>query len=134
EELVTLVEAYAKEQGLWHEDSSPDPMFSERLELDLSTVTPSLAGPTRPQDRVPLERAQAIYRSSLATMLPELAIDEADGERQPGGPPEQLPYGVEDRTVDESSAQSFPASDPPSIRGGRADEPPAKRRGVTAPQ
>src|SRR5205823_9830813 len=54
EELVRLVEAYAKDQGLWHEDSSPDPVFSERLELDLSTVTPSLAGPTRPQDRVPL--------------------------------------------------------------------------------
>ena len=53
-----LVEAYAKEQGLWH-DESVEPIFSERVELDLSTMVPSLAGPSRPQDRVPLRPLQS---------------------------------------------------------------------------
>ena len=65
EELVQLVEAYAKEQGLWH-DPSAEPRFSQTVELDLSTVVPSLAGPKRPQDRVPLDRAKAMFRTSLA--------------------------------------------------------------------
>ena len=51
-ESVALVEAYAKEQGLFHTASTPDPIFSDTLELDLSTVEPCLAGPARPQDRV----------------------------------------------------------------------------------
>ena len=62
-ERVALVEAYAKEQGLWREDNSPDPVFTDTLELDLSTVEPSLAGPKRPQDRVLL--------SNLATQFKE---------------------------------------------------------------
>ena len=57
DEQVALVEAYAKEQGLWH-DPDAEPAYSERLELDLSTVVPSLAGPKRPQDRVPARRRQ----------------------------------------------------------------------------
>lgn len=136
DELVQLVEAYAKEQGLWHDEDSPDPVFSEQLELDLSTVKPSLAGPTRPQDRVPLDRAQEVYRSSLATMLPELAVVEDEEERGDSGVPGQrLPYGVEEGTVDETSAESFPASDPPSIRGGNgAAEEPAKHRRVRVPE
>ena len=56
-EQVALVEAYAKEQGLWH-DPSVEPRFSERLELDLSTVVPSIAGPKRPQDRIALTDAR----------------------------------------------------------------------------
>jgi aconitate hydratase len=51
-ELIELVEAYAKEQGLWHDEDSDEPTFTEKLELDLSTVVPSIAGPKRPQDRV----------------------------------------------------------------------------------
>src|SRR5881398_2057702 len=58
DDLIALTEAYAKEQGLWH-DPSAEPRFSETLELDLSTVVPSLAGPKRPQDRVPLSKAKA---------------------------------------------------------------------------
>src|SRR4051794_41033054 len=57
---IALVEAYAKEQGLWHDPNGPDytePRYSERLELDLSTVVPSLAGPKRPQDRVEVTKA-----------------------------------------------------------------------------
>src|SRR6266508_282749 len=65
DDLVELVEHYAKEQGLWHEEDAAAPMFSETLELDLSTVTPSLAGPTRPQDRVPLDHARQIFRGAL---------------------------------------------------------------------
>src|SRR5690606_35049000 len=65
EQQIALVEAYAKEQGLWH-DPSAEPRYSERLELDLSTVVPSLAGPNRPQDRVPLGAAKTQFRRELA--------------------------------------------------------------------
>src|SRR3954468_8366878 len=91
EEQVDLVEAYARAQGLWH-DPSQEPVFSEHLELDLSTVVPSLAGPARPQDRVPLDRAKELFATALVTSLPHLA----------------------NGSQDEASAESFPASDPPS--------------------
>jgi aconitate hydratase A / 2-methylisocitrate dehydratase len=67
-ERIALVEAYAKEQGLWH-DAAHEPDYSERLSLDLSTVVPSLAGPARPQDRVRLDSAQAGYRESVLKVL-----------------------------------------------------------------
>ncbi len=69
EEQVQLVEAYAKEQGLWH---NPDiePVYSEHLSLDLSTVVPSLAGPSRPQDRVPLNASKAMFNEALSASLP----------------------------------------------------------------
>ena len=66
---VKLVEAYAKAQGLWRDDSTPDPVFTDTLELDLATVEPSLAGPRRPQDRVPLSGVA----KSFAAELPKLA-------------------------------------------------------------
>ena len=65
---VELVEAYAKEQGLWH-DPTHEPVYSQRVELDLSTVEPSLAGPARPQDRVPLRRSKVAFRESLPKIL-----------------------------------------------------------------
>ncbi|MGH9058046.1 MAG: aconitate hydratase, partial [Acidimicrobiales bacterium] len=67
-ERIALVEAYAKEQGLWH-DPGREPAYSERLELDLSTVVPSLAGPARPQDRVRLDEARPGFRSALPKIL-----------------------------------------------------------------
>jgi len=67
-ELVALVEAYAKEQGLWRDADTPEPEFTEVVELDLSTVEPSLAGPRRPQDRVPLSRAKAAFEELLPTL------------------------------------------------------------------
>ncbi len=73
-ERIALVEAYAKEQGLWH-DAAHEPDYSERLSLDLSTVVPSLAGPTRPQDRVPLDSAQAGYRESVLKILEKDGTD-----------------------------------------------------------
>ena len=65
EEQLALVESYAKEQGLWH-DPSAEPRYSEKLELDVSTVVPSLAGPKRPQDRVEVSNAQASFQTALA--------------------------------------------------------------------
>jgi len=65
EEQVKLVEAYTKEQGLFRTDQTPDPVFSDRLELDLATVVPTMAGPKRPQDSVPLTQAKVAFEKSL---------------------------------------------------------------------
>lgn len=69
EEQIALVEAYCKEQGLFRTDDTPDPVFSDTIELDLSTVVPSLAGPKRPQDRVPLSESKRMFREALAAQL-----------------------------------------------------------------
>jgi aconitate hydratase len=69
EEQIELVEAYAKEQGLWH-DPSVEPTFSEYLELDLSTVVPSIAGPKRPQDRVILSESKEAFEKALTSYAP----------------------------------------------------------------
>jgi len=66
---VALVEAYTKAQGLFRTDATPDPIFTDSIELDLGTVEPSLAGPRRPQDRVPLNKAATMYKESLAADL-----------------------------------------------------------------
>ncbi|GIU85412.1 MAG: aconitate hydratase [Acidimicrobiales bacterium] len=65
EEQVALVEAYAKEQGLWHEPDGDQPDYTETLELDLTTVEPCIAGPARPQDRIPLKSAKERVRAAL---------------------------------------------------------------------
>lgn len=67
--LIRLVEAYFKEQGLFHSAGSPEAAYSDTLELDLSTVEPSLAGPKRPQDRVPLHEAKESFAKALKVML-----------------------------------------------------------------
>jgi aconitate hydratase len=85
-----LVEAYMREQGMFHDEGMDDAVYSDTLELDLGDVEPSLAGPKRPQDRVPLREAAQ-------------AFEEALGEQ-----------GVDLEGRDESSAESFPASDPPA--------------------
>jgi aconitate hydratase len=112
DEQVALVEAYTKEQGLWHSADSPEPRFSETLELDLSTVKPSLAGPTRPQDRVPLDRSKEIYRTALAKFLPEPGPGADNGNGRP------LPMNVRNGSPEDASADSFPASDPPAASEG----------------
>jgi aconitate hydratase len=78
EERVALVEAYAREQGLFHTVDSPEPYFTDTLELDLNTVEPSIAGPRRPQDRVRLSQARASFRRALPSLLPATA-DPAKG-------------------------------------------------------
>ena len=100
-EQIALVEAYAKEQGLWH-DPAAEPRFSERLELDLATVVPSLAGPKRPQDRVSLSEAKQSFRGALADYVDTSGVQEG---------------------YDESLAESFPASDAPSHDGARSAAP-----------
>src|SRR5436309_10449840 len=82
-EQVALVEAYAKEQGLWH-DADREPAFSEYLELDLSTVVPSIAGPKRPQDRVAITDAKEAFREALGDYV---QADQTGGDdRKPGVP------------------------------------------------
>lgn len=68
EQLISLVEAYAKAQGIWHDQDSLDPVFTDTLELDLSTIEPSLAGPKRPQDRVTLPEVNAHFDKLLAEL------------------------------------------------------------------
>ena len=68
DELVSLVEAYTKEQGLFRTNETPDPVFSDILELDLSTVEPSIAGPKRPQDRIRLKDSKKAFEDALKTL------------------------------------------------------------------
>ncbi len=100
-QLIDLVKAYAKEQGLWHDESSEEPTFTDRVELDLSTVVPSIAGPKRPQDRVSLTESKSAFRMALEGYLPD-----EDPE-------------------DEALEESFPASDPVSthVPNGVGHEP-----------
>jgi aconitate hydratase len=80
EHQVKLVEAYTKEQGLFRTDQTADPIFTDTLELDLSTVEPSLAGPKRPQDRVPLRNARKMFEDALETDLAKLGTPVAVSE------------------------------------------------------
>jgi aconitate hydratase len=89
-ERIELVEAYAREQGLWHDEHSERTTYSDTLELDLGDVVPSIAGPKRPQDRVALSEAREEFRRVLGGYVPD--YDERD----------------------EASAESFPSSDPPA--------------------
>ena len=73
-EQIALVEAYAKEQGLWH-DPARETRYSEELSLDLSTVVPSIAGPKRPQDRIALADAKTAFRDALPNYVPEASLD-----------------------------------------------------------
>ncbi|MFJ7957609.1 aconitate hydratase AcnA [Streptomyces sp. NPDC096319] len=95
EEQVALVEAYAKEQGLWL-DPAAEPDFSEKLELDLSTVVPSIAGPKRPQDRIVLANAAAQFAQDVRNYV---------------------------ATADEAGEESFPASDAPAVSNGVPSNP-----------
>jgi len=86
EHRVKLVEAYAKAQGMWREKGQPDPVFTDTLDLDLSTVEPSLAGPKRPQDRVALSNAAAEFDKVLADYI---GVPKTDAEARlasEGGP------------------------------------------------
>jgi aconitate hydratase len=111
-DLVELVDAYAREQGMFHTEDSEDPTFSETLELDLSDVRPSIAGPKRPQDRIALAEAKNAFLESLAEFDPEAAESLGNG-------------------YDKAIAESFPASDSPAEdHNGEAGKP--RRAGGTA--
>ncbi len=103
DERLALVEAYCKENMLWH-DPSEEPTYSQVLELDLSTVVPSLAGPRRPQDRVPLSHARTAFLDSLGTF----------------GVVDPMKNGSHDKAL----ADTFPASDPTTEQApGGSPEP-----------
>ncbi len=78
EHRIALTEAYAKAQGMWHDETSPDPVFTDTMELDLATVVPSMAGPKRPQDRVPLPDVGASFARDLAAGTMGVPGDKAD--------------------------------------------------------
>ena len=80
---VALVEAYAKAQGIFRTDDTPDPEFSETVALDLSTIEPSLAGPKRPQDRVPLSAAKGMFRQALHAEIERVASSSKSGVAVP---------------------------------------------------
>jgi len=116
-ELISLVEAYAKEQGLWH-DPSREADYTTTLELDLSTVEPSLAGPKRPQDRVPLASAKPKFRAALADYASAaLAGNDTAVALAAGG-------------ADEADDESFPASDSPTAISDRPSDVPASSNGI----
>jgi aconitate hydratase len=94
-ETIELVDAYAREQGMFHSEDSEDPVFSDLLELDLGDVEPSIAGPKRPQDRVPLAQAKESFLEAMGEFDPEAAEELGNGR-------------------DEAIEESFPASDPPA--------------------
>src|SRR5207302_8695203 len=104
---IALVEAYAREQGLWHDERSEQPTFTNQMDLDLEAVEPSLAGPKRPQDRVPLSDAQGAFRSALENYT------SASGDAKLGN------------AHDEAVAESYPASDPPADGAPGHAPPPA---------
>src|ERR1700729_3662073 len=74
EDQVRLVEAYTKDQGLFRTDQTPDPIFSDRLELDLASVVPTMAGPKRPQDSVPLTQAKASFEKTLTAQPKHVSV------------------------------------------------------------
>ncbi|MBX7432916.1 aconitate hydratase AcnA [Mycobacterium sp. Y57] len=108
EEQLALVEAYAKEQGMWH-NPDREPVFSEYLELDLSTVVPSISGPKRPQDRIELSDAKNAFRKDIHNYVeenlptPETKLDEAVEESFPASDPVSLSF-ADDGAVDVMSA------------------------------
>ena len=109
---VALVERYARAQGLWREPGATLE-FDDLLELDLGSVVPSVAGPRRPQDRVPLTALRDNFRTNFPNGLKTLGEEDVEAQRPLGG------------LVEATSAESFPASDPPSFALGDASDAPA---------
>ncbi|MEV6769420.1 aconitate hydratase [Nocardia sp. NPDC051030] len=114
DEQLALVEAYAKEQGLWH-DADKEPAYSEYLELDLSTVVPSIAGPKRPQDRILLSESKTAFRKDIhnytndaesgpAAVTPHTHLDEAIEESFPASDPAVLSFADDDSVLIPSAA------------------------------
>ncbi|BCQ09346.1 aconitate hydratase [Mycobacterium heckeshornense] len=109
EEQLALVEAYAKEQGMWH-DPAHQPAYSEYLELNLSDVVPSIAGPKRPQDRIALSEAKSVFRKTLPNYVgthqaaPHSKLDEVVEETFPASDPGQLTFADDDTDAVQSAA------------------------------
>ncbi len=111
-EQIELVDAYTREQGLFHEPDAEEPTYSDTLELDLGDVEPSIAGPKRPQDRIALTNAKPAFLETMQEWDPEAGAELGNG-------------------VDVASDESFPASDPPAEdHDGDGGKP--RRAGLTA--
>jgi aconitate hydratase len=111
-EQIELVDAYTREQGLFHEPDAEEPTYSDTLELDLGDVEPSIAGPKRPQDRIALTNAKPAFLEAMQEWDPEAGAELGNG-------------------VDVASDESFPASDPPAEdHDGEGGKP--RRAGLTA--
>lgn len=130
EEQLALVEAYAKEQGMWH-DPDHEPKYSEYLELDLSTVVPSIAGPKRPQDRIPLSEAKVAFRKDIHNYVeenhpaPETKLDEAVEESFPASDSVTLSFaddGEEDRVPSAANGHSGRPSKPIDVNSAERGE------------
>ncbi|CQA01327.1 Probable aconitate hydratase ACN [Mycobacteroides abscessus] len=104
EAQLALVEAYAREQGMWH-DADHEPAFSEYLELDLSTVVPSISGPKRPQDRIELSDAKNAFRKDIHNYVeenhpaPHTNLDEAVEESFPASDSAVLSFAEDDAVI-----------------------------------
>jgi aconitate hydratase len=112
---VKLVEAYAKEQGLFRAAGAADPAYDEIIELDLATVEPSLAGPKRPQDRVPLKQSKLRFAQALETMLGERRTKPAATAANPGEATQPHETGGVAVAVEESLSESAAALDHGSV-------------------
>ncbi|GFG78804.1 aconitate hydratase [Mycobacterium paragordonae] len=130
EEQLALVEAYAKEQGMWH-DPDHEPKYSEYLELDLSTVVPSIAGPKRPQDRIPLSEAKVAFRKDIHNYVeenhpaPETKLDEAVEESFPASDSVTLSFaddGEGDRVPSAANGHSGRPSKPIDVKSEERGE------------
>jgi aconitate hydratase len=116
---VALVEAYAKEQGLWHEPGRPA-RYSEELSLDLSTIVPSLAGPKRPQDRVALADAKTAFREALGSYVQLDSLDEEIADTFPASDP----FSAEKNgAVGAGERQHASVVARPAVAGGRPSAP-----------
>ncbi|MFN3648583.1 MAG: aconitate hydratase AcnA [Armatimonadota bacterium] len=106
EERVALVETYMKEQGLFHSAGAPEPVFTDTLALDLASVEPSIAGPRRPQDRVPLSGASQAFRGALESLRPSpfpVLTQKNAAVGVPGTPAAEGVWGEESRAEAESA-------------------------------
>jgi len=110
-ETIELVDAYAREQGMFHSEDSEDPTFSDQIDLDLGSVEPSIAGPKRPQDRIALTNANAAFLESLSEYDEDAAKMLGNGR-------------------DKAVADSFPASDPPGEDHGDERGKPKQGQGA----
>src|SRR5690606_32499432 len=93
EELIDLVERYTKAQGMFRTDDSPDPEYTDVLELDMGTVEPSMAGPRRPQDRIPLRNMKTSYRTALRELFGKEVPGEGNGAEQASDDPMRITHG-----------------------------------------
>jgi aconitate hydratase len=113
--LVRLTEAYTRAQGLFRSDTTPDPVFADTVTLDLSTVEPSLAGPKRPQDRVPLSRAKPMFREALSAELLKLAAPSPVTQPRPAAAMAAPPDVVRAVMAEDTEGGAQPQHEPPGI-------------------